>query len=476
MEMNRRDALKFGAVGAATVAAATMTGCSTKAGEMASSATSSAASAVGLGADLIGKHKVVIIGGGIGGMTVANNLKKKDKDMDILVIEKNDTFMSCPVSNTYIGKLEGMTLGSFIFDYAQPIQKHGYNWLQGEVMAIDRSAKVVTTSSGAVGYDILVLSPGIGYNYEAQFPTWSPEKIAHIKRVAPAALIPGSEHVILERNLNNMEDGDVVITIPSGKFRCPPAPAERASMVATFMQKEEIEGKVILIAEGAGFAKKPAFIESWEALYGDKIVFIPNSKVTDVDPDTKVLTYAQTTGTGKKDEDDFEIMKTETKTHKYEVLNLIPLNKASDVIGMAGLEVTKDTFGKVKMNGCSFQTKTDEDVYAVGDVVGHGIPPSGQTANWAGKQCAEEISARLKGGSYELPVKKAPVKAGNVCYSMVGDMPETAIMVTHDFSWNGSAIMGKGNVPKGPNGLYRQTGTAKALRDWYRGLMADMFS
>lgn len=471
MEMNRRDVLKLGAVGAAATVAATVTGCATKeGGAMAAAAPATA------GARMLGKHKVVIIGGGIGGLTVANNLKKKDKNMDILVIEKNDTFMSCPVSNTYLGKLEGMTLGTFIFDYAQPIQKHGYNWLQGEVLAIDRSTKVVTTSNGAVGYDILVLSPGIGYNYEAQFPTWTPEKIAHIKRVAPAALIPGSEHVILERNLNNMEDGDVIVTIPGGKFRCPPAPAERASMIATFMEKEEIEGKVILMAEGAGFAKKPAFLESWKDLYGDRIVFIPNAKVTDVDPDNKVVTYVETIGTGKKDEDDFEIMEKVTKTHKYEVLNLIPLNKASDVIGMAGLEVTKDTYGKVKMNGCTFQTQTDPDVYAVGDVVGHGIPPSGQTANWAGKECASEIAARLKGGSYELPVKNAPVKAGNVCYSMVGDNPETAIMVTHDFSWTGKVITGKGHVPKGPDGKYRSTGTAKALRDWYRGLMGDLFS
>ena len=115
MEMNRRDMLKVSAAGAATIAvAATMTGCADKDVEAATSAAAST------GAKMLGKHKVVIVGGGIGGMTVANNLKKLDKNMDILVIEKNDTFMSCPVSNTYLGKLEGMTLGTFIFDYAQP--------------------------------------------------------------------------------------------------------------------------------------------------------------------------------------------------------------------------------------------------------------------------------------------------------------------------------------------------------------------
>ena len=462
MEMNRRNLLKFGAVtAAATVAGVTMTGCKDEEAAAPAAAATPAVAPAAPKAELIGKHSVVVIGGGIGGLTVANNLKKMRKDTDILVIEKNDTFMSCPVSNTYIGQLKGMNLGTFIFDYAQPVEKHGYNWLTAEVQGIDRDAKVIHTTKGAVGYDILVLSPGIAYNYEAQFPTWSKEKIAHVQRTAPAALIPGKEHVILERNLNNMDDGDVIITIPSGKFRCPPAPAERASMVATFMQKEDIQGKVIMMAEGKGFAKKGAFLESWKEIYGDKIVFMPNTKVVDVDPVTKKVMY-ETNG--------------EAGTMDYQVLNLIPKNKASAVVTMAGLDVTADTFGKVKMAGCSFQTATDENVFAVGDVVGHAIPPSGQTANWAGKQCAKEIAARLDGGKYTLPVEKTPVNAGNVCYSMVGDNPEEAIMVTHDFSWTGETIKGKGHVPKAPSGKYRSSGTAKALRDWYRGLMGDLFA
>ena len=114
--MNRRDAIKVGAASVAAVAAAsTLTGC--VAGE-------TGTAAAGMTGTVLGKHKVVIIGGGFGGMTVANNLKKADKNFDILIIEKSDTFMACPVSNTYLGKLEGMDLGKFVFDYSQPIEKY----------------------------------------------------------------------------------------------------------------------------------------------------------------------------------------------------------------------------------------------------------------------------------------------------------------------------------------------------------------
>ena len=459
--MNRRNVLKMGAVSVAAAATAmSVTGCNNAEAAPAASASSS-------DKKILGKHQIVVIGGGIGGLTVAKGLKKKDKNFDVLVIEKNDTFMACPFSNTYLGKLDGVNLGTFIHDYAQPVDKHGYSFLKSEVIAIDRAAKTVTTAAGVIEYEILVLSPGIAYDYKGQFPTWSKEKIGQVARKAPAALIPGSEHVALERQLADMEDGDVVITVPNGKFRCPPAPFERASMIAAYMNKEDIQGKVIVLNPKAKFAKFGAFMEAWKELYSDRIVYVPNCKVNDVDVNAKTVSYS----TAATDMDEAT-----KKTIKYEVLNLIPNNMASPVVTMAGIETSKDSFGKVLMNGCSFQTKTDNDIYAVGDVVAHAIPPSGQTANWAGKQCVEEIAHRLHGKSYTLGVKSAKVNAGNVCYSMVGDKPEEAIMVTHDFSWTGKVIKGAGHVPKAPSGKFRSKGTAKATRDWYAGLMRDLFA
>lgn len=415
----------------------------------------------------IAKHQVVIIGGGFGGLTVAKELKKADPNFDVLIIEKNETFMSCPFSNTNLGKLKDVNLGTFVFDYDQAIEKNGYSMLQSEVIGIDRKEKTVTTASGIIAYDYLVLSPGIEYNYAAQFPKWDKTKIAHIRRVAPPALIPGKEHLILERQLVNMEDGNVIITVPAGKFRCPPAPFERACMIAAYMKKEEIQGKVIILNETAAIAKGAAFNEAWSELYGNIIEHHANCKLSDVDTDKKTITYVQTEG---------EMDDKKTKTLKYEVLNLIAYNKANPVIEMADLETTKDNFGKVVMNGCSFATKTDPHVYAVGDVVGHAIPPSGQTANWAGKQCAKELAHKLHGKPFTLDVKTKTIKAGNVCYSIVGDEPEEGIMVVHDFSYDGKVIKGKGHVPKGKDGKFRSRTTAKATREWYRGIMNDLFA
>lgn len=467
MNISRRDLFKFAGI---SVAAAAVSGCT--------AATGAAPGAQNATSKMLGKHQVVIIGGGWGGLTVAKELKKIDPKFDVAIIEKNDSFMSCPFSNCNLGGIKGVSLSTLTYDYSQAVEKNGYGMLTAVVTGIDRENKVVYTSKGGVGYDILVLAPGIDYNYKGQFPTWDAAKIAKARRVAPAALVPGGEHVALDRMVKNMEEGDVVITVPAGKYRCPPAPFERASMIANYMKNEGLKGKVIILNETAEVAKGAAFKETWKDLYAGVVEHQDNCKIVDVDFDKKEITYVQTVYANK---DDVEGVKT-TKTLKYGIFNFIPHNMSNPVIEMSGVATTADGFKKVKMASSpekpvSFQTATDKNVYAVGDVVGHKIPPSGQSAIWSGKECAKEIAHVLHGKSYSV-ASALPYKSANVCYSMVNGNPEEAIMVNHEFMVDGPVIGSKGSVPKGDEAAnkFRSTGLGKATRDWYKGAMRDLFS
>lgn len=469
MKMSRRDLFKFAGISAA---AAAVTGCSTTAFNP---LPKSGASGSGV---MLGRHQVVIIGGGWGGLTVAKELKKIDPKFDVAIIEKNDSFMSCPMSNGNLGGLKGMSLSVLTHDYSQAVEKNGYGMLTAVVTGIDRESKVVHTSKGSVGYDILVLAAGIDYNYKGQFPTWSDAKIAKARRAAPAALVPGGEHVALDRMVKTMEGGDVIITVPAGKYRCPPAPFERASMIANYMKNEGIEGKVIILNETAEIAKGAAFKESWKEINKGMVEHRDNCKITDVDFDKKEITYVQTVF---KDKEDVEGVKT-TTTISYGLFNFIPHNMSNPVVAMSGVAVTPDGFKKVKMatsaeKPVSFQTATDKAVYAVGDIVGHAIPPSGQSAIWSGKECAKEIAHVLHGKSYSV-ASALPYKSANVCYSMVNGNPEEAIMVNHEFMVQGPIIGSKGSVPKGDtvNDKFRSSGLAKATHDWYKGAMRDLFN
>jgi len=443
MAMDRRDTFKLVGVAAAAAALPTMA----------------------MAAEKTSGKSVLIIGAGFGGLTMAKALRKLDKDTKVTVVEKRSMHMACPLSNGLLGGLENMSLSMFVGDYGEPAMKHGYTFVNSEVTSIDRKAKEVhTTTAGALSYDILVLSPGIAYDYEKQFPEWSKEKIAHVAAACPAALMPGNEHVALKKQLENMDDGNVIIVPPAkGKFRCPPAPYERTAMIANYLKKEGIKGKVIVLDTRPGkFAKAKAFKESWKDNFADFIDYRGDSHVTDVDPVAKTITY--------KDGDD------KSHTEKYQVCSLMPINKCSPVIAMADIE--HNGAGYAMMDGYSFRSKSDKSVYVIGDAVTHKIPPSGQTAIWGAHRAAKQIVAQLN-GKVEDPKVGLPAKAANVCFSMVNGVPEEAIMVTHTFSADESGVLkGKGNVPKPKdgNGKFRSKGTATATREWFAGVMREMFA
>jgi len=462
MSMERRDLFKLAGVAAAAAVVPAVVTTSASATEVAKKAS--------------GKS-VVILGGGWGGLTMAKELRKQDKSIEVTVVEKKDIFMSCPISSLYLGGLESVTLARLSYDFYQPAQKHGYNFVQAEVTAIDRKAKTLTTTTaGTISYDILVLSPGIAYDYEAQFPEWSAEKIANVAQACPAALMPGSEHLALKRQLENMDDGDVIIVPPaSGKFRCPPAPYERTAMVANYLKTEGIEGKVVVLdTRGGKFAKAKAFKESWKDVFDGYIDYKGYTQILDVDTVKKEITYLEYPDASTFEEGDPDEATKVVK--KYQVCNLIPINKCSPVIKMAGLKTNK--IGYAAMDGYSFRSASDKNVYVIGDAIGHGIPPSGQTAIWGAKRAAGQIVAQINGKKND-PVAGLPAKAANVCYSMVNGSPEEAIMVSHEFSADKSGVLkGKGHVPKPKDGKgkYRSKGVGKALHEWFDGSMRELFS
>jgi NADPH-dependent 2,4-dienoyl-CoA reductase/sulfur reductase-like enzyme len=455
MAMNRRDTFKLAGVAAAAAALPSMAVASEKKATTAKKAS--------------GKS-VVIVGGGFGGLTMAKALRMKDKSIEVTVIEKSNMFMACPFSNALLGGLDNVSLDTFVGDYYQPSAKYGYKFVHATVTGIDRKTKTVSTTNGDFSYDILALSPGIAYDYEKQFPTWSADKISHVAQSCPAGLMPGNEHIALKRQLEDMDDGNVIIVPPAkGKYRCPPAPYERTAMIANYLKNEGIKGKVIVLDTRNGkFAKGKAFKESWHDLFSDFIDYKGLTEVTDVDPVAKTITYTEF-----KDADD---EKGVSKTEKYEVCNFMPINKCSPVLKMADIKVNGAGFAI--MDGYSFKSASDASVYVIGDAVGHGIPPSGQTAIWGAHRAAGQIIDQLNGKTFD-PKAGLPAKAANVCFSMVGGKPEEAIMVTHTFSAHASGkLKGKGSVPKPKdgNGKYRSKGTAKATREWFNGVMREMFT
>lgn len=384
-------------------------------------------------------NRVVIVGGGWGGVSTARAILKHNRKAEVVLIEKNGVFMSCPMSNLYLAGL--MSFEALQFEYSY-VGQAGVKVFHETVTGVDRSKRTVSTSGGTIKYDYLVLAPGIDYMWESIEGLW--EARYHI----PIAFKPGNEHLMLKRQLQDLEGGNLVVGIPKGPIRCPPGPYERVAMMAHYIKSQKIKAKLIVLdANPKPMSKGPGFLGAYKELYGDIVEYNADHKVEAVDHKNKVIrhSFGET---------------------RYSMANIIPEMKAGAIVHTAGVSDGR----WVQVNPYTMQTKKDPRVFVVGDVIGgQPFPKSGFMASSVGKAAARQIAAIMQGKKPGTP------KLLNTCFSTVdGDAKPhgKAIDVTHNFSWNS-----KGNKwdRKGKANLKRSTKLASTSREWAEGIWFEMF-
>jgi NADH dehydrogenase FAD-containing subunit len=471
--MNRRDLLKLSGL---TVAATTIAGCSASSGAKPSEGVSTQNTKTLLGAT--NGKRVVVIGAGFGGLTVAKYLKKANKDIEVVVLEKRDNFMSCPYSNTWLGGVMDVTnkapvtLDTLSYDYYAPATKYGYKLIQTTVTAIDRTSRVVTTTCGTVGYDYLVIAPGIIYDYSKLFGN-DKDMASRCLMECPPALMPGSEHIALKRQLVDMEEGNFVIVVPESAYRCPPAPYERAAMVAYYMKKNDIKGKVLILdPREKPVAKPKEFMEVYGSLYPNIVEYHKNTFLKSVNLDKKELTVIVREGEKETE-----------KVVKYAVANIIPKNVGSPVMKMAGVKTNGDGYALVKLplhTALNQDGTADDRVFVLGDSIaatnfaaGSGYPKSGHMANAQGIIVATQISSKIAG----IPNKGLELP-NNTCYSIVNGDPKEAVVVNHKVEFIVEDVNGQKveKVKVTARTGARSGDLGKSTDGWYVSIMKDLFN
>lgn len=380
-------------------------------------------------------NRVVIIGGGWGGVTAARHLRRANPDIEVVLIEKNPSFISCPISNLYLGGLKDLEFISF--DYTQVVRA-GVSFVNERALEISRAGRYVRTTGGLVFYNYLVVSPGIDYMYEAI------EGYSEVRQFLPVAFKP-FEQLPLRRQIEQFEGGDLVMSIPRPPFRCPPGPYERAALLANYLKTNEIKGKVIVLDANPGpLGKAPGFLAAFNDLYKDHLEYIPQAEVTAID-------YARKT------------VKTGLGEFKFDLANIIPPMKAGEIVRASGLG---DRWANIQLP--SFLSERDDRIYLLGDIVGNApYPKSGQVAYNGGKIVAAHIAQRIAGRRLaEIPT---PLPE-NICYSFVNS--EEAIWVAHKHNWDTAARQVRQQVTV-DNQRSRQNGGLTI--EWARGLWSSMF-
>jgi NADPH-dependent 2,4-dienoyl-CoA reductase/sulfur reductase-like enzyme len=392
------------------------------------------------------KAKVVVVGGGYGGATAAKYVRMlSDYAIDVVLIEPNAAFISCPMSNLVIGGTK--SISDITSSYDKLGARHGVKVVRDRVVSIDTANKTVTLASGpSVGYDKLVLSPGI----DMMWDTVEGSEAANTSGQILQAWKAGPETVALRKQLEAMPDGGVyAITIPEAPYRCPPGPYERASQVASYFKKAKPKSKVLILdANQDVISKGPLFKKFWADNYAGMLEYRPQHKATGVDARTRTVRFDVHSDV------------------KADVLNMLPGMRAGAIAVKSGLANANARWCHV--NYQTFESTAAKDVHVIGDAIQVAplMPKSGHMANAQGKVVAAAVVAQLSG----FAIDPQPVLT-NTCYSFVSDKLVVHVASVHQYvaaENTYKTVAGSGGVSTAPNELEG----AYAL-SWAQNIWAD---
>ncbi|TWA99821.1 FCSD flavin-binding domain-containing protein [Bradyrhizobium stylosanthis] len=389
--------------------------------------------------------RVVVVGGGFGGAACARALKRAQADLQIILIEPNAVFTSCPFSNEVIAGLRDIDTQQFGYD---KIAADGITVIGQAVAAIEPQQRSLLTADGvALPYDRLVLSPGIDFHLEALpgYDEAASERMPHAWKA-------GAQTLLLRRQLEAMEDGGtVVIAIPANPSRCPPAPYERASLIAHYLKTKKPHSKVLVLDAKDNFSQQRLFEKAWKELYGDMIERIGLSqggRVTSVDAATRTIV-------------------TEFGNYTPDVASVIPPQRAARIAEIAG---AADHTGWCPIDPVTFESKLVKNIHVIGDAcLGGGIPKSASAASAQGKACATAIVALLAGRPPEAP------RLTGVCYNTVA--PDYGFSLAGNYQPRGdifAEVEGGATSPVDAPRELRAREAAEAER-WFQSITADTF-
>lgn len=391
--------------------------------------------------------QVVVIGGGYGGATAAKYVRLlSDYRINVVLVEPNEAFISCPMSNLVIGGSRQMA--DITTPYTALSRRHGVRVVRDVATAVDTQRKQVRLArGGTIGYDKLILSPGI----DLQFATIQGLLEASNAGQVLQAWKAGGETVALRRQLEAMPDGGVyAITIPEQPYRCPPGPYERACQVAWYFKQAKPRSKVLVLDANPDVTSKGAlFKRVWAEQYRGILEYRPQHKAVAVDGRSGIVKFEV--------QDDV----------KANVLNVLPVMRAGTIAQQAGVaNLVNNRWCGVDYQ--TFESSVARDVHVIGDSiqVAPAMPKSGHMANSHAKVAAAAVVARLAGWA----VNPAPMLT-NTCYSYVDNKNVIHVASVHEYvaaEKTFKTVAGSGGLSPAPNeteGIYAW--------NWAQNIWAD---
>ena len=403
-----------------------------------------AVSLAGCASTASSKARVVVIGGGYGGATAAKYIRLWDPSIEVVLVERENVFTSCPISNLVLGGYRSMDDIRRGYD---GLRTHGVQIVNDEATAIDTAKKVVRLQRGGnLTYDRLIVSPGVDFLFgevEGYADAMNSGRVLHAWKA-------GSQTADLRKQLVAMKDGGVyVLSVPTAPYRCPPGPYERTCQVASYFKQAKPRSKVLVLdANPDVMSKGPLFKRAWEDLYKGIVEYRPGQKAVGIEAGGMAV-------------------KLEFDSVRGDVLNVVPPHRAGDIAQKAGLITSNNRWCDVDWR--TMESKAVKGVHVLGDATlsAPAMPKSGSMANNHAKIAAAAIVDLLNGREPQ------PLQIINTCYSFVSEKEAIRVSSVHRWDAGKATLLA---VPGGGVSAARSEAEGNYAWNWARTIWADSLS
>jgi len=313
---------------------------------------------------------VVVLGGGFGGLSSANELRNSlsSSQVKITIIDKKDWFM---VGFAKLWIINGTRTFENSIGSLNELSKKEINFIKDEILAIDLQNKNVKTASQNISYDFLIISMG---------SMLTPEKIPGLKENG-LNLYDHNQLSKIHDRLMSIKSGKIAISIMGMPYKCPPAPFEASLLIDSMLKKRGVRNSIqidfyspapiTLPAAGLEVSK-----QILELVNSEKIIFHNSCKIKSVESNKLIF---------------------ENSEADFDLLLFIPPHIAPKIIYDSGL-AKEPGFISIKRD-----CKTSfENVFAIGDVTSMTVtetmtvPKAGVFAEGEGIVVAKNIISKIQ--------------------------------------------------------------------------------
>jgi sulfide:quinone oxidoreductase len=327
-------------------------------------------------------HRVLIVGGGSAGISVAARLRRSGIG-GIGLVEPSATHYYQPLWTLVGGGRAGARTS------ARPqrsVLPRGVSWIRGRVESVDPWERTIGTADGrTLGYDRLVVCPGIQLDWDRVPGMAEAVTAPHTSSNYTYELAPKTWELI-----RSMRSGTAVFTMPAGPIKCGGAPQKIAYLAADHWREQGVlkDIRVVLVLPTPGMFGVPVFAKELErvaARYGIEVR--TNSELVEVDPDGRAAVVVDH-ASGAKD------------SIRFDMMHLVPPQSAPDWLKATPLADPSDPAGYVEIDKHTMRHVRHPEIFALGDA---GSSPNSKTG------------AAIR--------KQAPVVARNIAVSLAGTGP-----------------------------------------------------